>query len=165
VPELSGEGAVIRFTTVTEIAASADRAFACVAEPARWPSFVGFALVPGIARGEPSELPQRAGTRIRLENVDGSRFEETVTAFEPGRRYAVRVHLEPPGSWFMRGIDETFDFEPTAAGSRLVRTLAIEPRGAWAAPLALLFAHLLLKVAVRRHDMNIAAAAAREAAA
>jgi hypothetical protein len=151
---------VITFTTITPIGASAARAFACVADPQRWPSFVGFALVPGIARGEPSELPQRAGTRIRLENVDGSRFEETVTAYEPGRRYAVRVHLGPPGSWFMRGIDETFDFEPAPGGSRLVRTLAIEPRGAWAAPLAFLFAHLLLKVAVRRHDRNIAAGAA-----
>jgi hypothetical protein len=151
---------VIAFSTVTPIAASAERAFACVADPARWSSFVGFGPVPGIARGEPSELPQRAGTRIRLENVDGSRFEETVTAYEPGRRYAVRVHLDAPGSWFMRGLDETFDFERTESGSRLVRTLRIEPRGFWAIPLAFLFAHALLKVAVRRHDRNIAAGAA-----
>ena len=151
---------MIAFTTITPIAASAERAFACVADPERWPSFVGFGLVPGIARGVPSELPQRPGTRIRLENVDGSRFEETVLAFEPGRRYAVRVHLEPPGSWFMRDLEETFDFEAVGSGSRLVRTLRIEPRGAWAIPLAFLFAHLLLKVAVRRHDRNIASGAA-----
>ncbi len=152
---------MIAFTTVTPIAASAERAFACVADPARWSSFVGFGLVPGIARGEPSELPQRPGTRIRLENVDGSRFEETVLAYDPGRRYAVRVHLDAPGSWFMRGIEETFDFAPAAGGSTLVRTLRIEPRGLWAVPLAFLFAHLLLKVAVKRHDRNIAAGAAQ----
>lgn len=150
---------MIAFTTITPIAASRERAFACVADPARWSSFVGFGPVPGIARGEPSEFPQRVGTRIRLENRDGSRFEETVTAYEPGRRYTVRVHVDAPGSWFLRGVDETFDFEPAASGTRLVRTLRIEPRAFWAIPLAFLFAHALLKIAVRRHDRNIAAGA------
>lgn len=143
------------FTTVNEYAVPATAVFDTIADTTTWHTFTGFGPLPGIACAEPSDTPLRVGSVVRVTNTDGSVHHERVTAFERGGRYTVELTFGAPAAWVVRRMVEDIAYEPTAAGVRVRRAFHVEPRSLFAWPLAALLAHLLLKVAVRRHDAHV----------
>lgn len=143
------------FHTITEYRVAPAVVFDAIADTTTWHTFTGFGPVPGIARAEPSEIPLRAGSEIRVTNTDGSVHHERVTAFERGARYTVELTFGAPTAWLVRRMVEDIRYEPSRAGARVVRAFRVECRTLLAWPLVALLAQALLKQAVRRHDASV----------
>jgi hypothetical protein len=154
------------FESTFTAARSPAEIFDLICDLSNWPLFRGYGPLPGIAEARLPEGQRVAlGARIRVENTDGSVHHEVVTAFEPGRRYAVRMELSPPASYVMASIEETVELESIAGGTRVARRFVATPRSLLAAPLAWLFGGLLLREAVARHNAAVAASLAAPATA
>lgn len=153
------------FVTTRDNLRSPDETFTYIVTLANWTEFRGYGFLPGIVEASlpdgapipPASRQVALGSRIRVENTDGSVHHEVVQAFEPGRRYAIRMELAPPVSYLMARIDERVDLEATPTGTRVTRTFDVVPRGWWTAPLVWLVAKVLRR-AVVRHDEAVAGA-------
>jgi uncharacterized protein YndB with AHSA1/START domain len=126
------------FAIETQIARPPDEVFAAVTDLDRLPEWQ-----PMVVEVEPlDDGPLAAGSRLReVREVRGRRLEQVVevAAFEPGRRFALRV-LEGP-----LPVDGDLGFEGDGTGGTRLRLLATgRPRG-WQAALA-----PLLRVGLRR---------------
>lgn len=154
-----------RFTTVTTNDATPGETFAFVIDLGRWPLFTGHGPLPGIVEASlPAGSPMGRGARIRVVNSDGSVHHEVVEAYEPGRRYAIRMELSPPASRLLWTIEEEVDFEEVdGGGTRVVRTFRTVPCGWWTAPAVWLLTRFLLRPAVVAHDRKVAQALSRVA--
>lgn len=145
------------FVTESLNSSSPAASFQFVTTLANWSTFAGHGPMPGIVRASAAE-PLGLGVRVRVENTDGSVHHERVTAFEPGLRYAVRMELAPPASWLMVHIDEEVRFEPSGAGTRVIRRFETVPRSFLTAPFVALITRFLLRPAVEAHDRVVASA-------
>lgn len=147
------------FVTQSENRRSPAETFAYITTLANWSSFRGHGPLPAIVRASATE-PLRLGTRVRVENSDGSVHHEVVTAFEPDRRYSTRMELVPPASYLMKHIHEDVVLTPMDAGTQVTRRFETVPRSWFTAPLVALMTFVLLRPAVRKHDRAVAAALA-----
>ena len=92
--------------------------FALALDPARFPAtFRGYGPIPALRRITPQASPAVGATR-ELENSDGSRPLETITALEPPRRHAYELaRLAPPFSWLVRRGLADWRFAPHEGGT------------------------------------------------
>ena len=83
--------------------ASPEAVFVLSADPQRFPStFRGYGPIPAIRTITPHAPPAVGATRT-LENSDGSRPHERITAFDPPLRHAyVLSGIAAPFSWLVR---------------------------------------------------------------
>ena len=118
----------------------------------QWPGFRGFGPLSGIrAASFEARTPEVVGTRIRVENTDGSTHVEEVVEWEPGRRIRLRMgEFTPPLSRLASGFDETWEFAPSGPETYVVRSFEMHPRSAWTRP-ALWLISILLERAIARH--------------
>ncbi len=118
-----------------------------------WPSFQGYGPLPGIARAEFEHTPtfDWVGTRIRVENTDGSSHIEEVQAWD-GRQLVMELgSFSPPLERLASHFVETWQFVPLPSGHTLVkRQFWLYPRS-WMGRLWLKGIALMLKKAVQRH--------------
>lgn len=147
------------FTTVSMTERSPDETFAFICDLSKWPLFRGWGPLPGIEEASlPAGETVGLGSRIRVRNSDGSIHHEVVVAFEPGRRYDIRMELAPPASYVMRRIEESVELSPVDGGTRILRRFVTAPRSMVTTPIVWLFGGLLLRKAVERHNAAVAAA-------
>ena len=100
-------------------------------DTSRWPEFQGYLFLPGVrgAQIETSE-PGMIGTRIRVQNTDGSTHVEEIIAWDPGRRIAVRFgEFQPQLSRLATYFEETWDFRETGEGTEVIRRMELHPKG------------------------------------
>jgi hypothetical protein len=147
------------FVTQSQNRRSPAETFAYITTLANWSSFPGHGPLPAIIRATADE-PLRLGTRVRVENSDGSVHHEIVITFEPDRRYSTRMELVPPASYLMKYIHEDVVLTATAAGTQVTRRFETVPRSWLTAPLVALITFVFLRPAVRKHDHAVAAALA-----
>lgn len=146
-----------QFTTHSDNPYTPEQTFAYIIDLTKWSSFPGYGPLPGIVEASvPDGTTLALGARVRVKNTDGSVHHEVVTAFEPGRHYAVRMELSPPASYLMSAILENVWIEPTQSGTHIRRHFETVPRSFLTAPLVWLLTHLLLKRAVIAHDQAVA---------
>jgi len=145
------------FTTNTLLPSTPAATFAFIVDLTKWPTFTGYGPLPGIVEATVEGGEVRLGSRIRVRNTDGSVHHEVVEAFEPGRRYVIRMELAPPVSYVMAAIHETVELEPADGGTRMRRTFVVTPRAWFTAPIAWFFGGVLLPRAVERHNATAAA--------
>lgn len=145
------------FVTQSENASTPAASFDYVTTLSNWSMFAGRWPMPGIVSATAPQ-PLALGVRVRVENTDGSVHHERVTAFEYGRRYAIRMELSPPASWLMQHIDEELVFEAAGEGTRVIRRFETVPRSALTAPFVALITPFLLRPAVEAHDRVVARA-------
>jgi len=146
-----------RFTTTIEIPSTPGAVFAYIVTPSNWSSFRGLGPLPGIASAR--TLDGGAVTlhsRVRVTNTDGSEHDEIVRTFEPPRRYGVRIEPGAAASRWMAFIDEDIELEAAATGTRMIRRIAVRSRAWFTAPVVLLVVRMLLRPAIRRHDLAVA---------
>lgn len=108
-------------TKETVIAAPPERVFEALTDPARRAAWATTFVEAPLAE------PMRAGTRIRATrrgSTSGSRYELTVTAFEPGRRLGMAVARNG-----VRVGSGAFELFPAEGGTRVRSTSALELSG------------------------------------
>ncbi|MGE3728584.1 MAG: SRPBCC family protein [Candidatus Sericytochromatia bacterium] len=118
-----------------------------------WPSFRGYGPLPGIANAEfeGRPAPNWVGTRIRVENTDGSRHIETVTAWDGTQLVMELGSFSPPLEQLASHFVETWQFLPLdSAQTRVKRQFLLYPRSP-VGRLLLKGIALMLKRAVQRH--------------
>lgn len=146
-----------QFVTVSEIACRRTDVFAHIVDLSKWTSFRGWGPLPGIVEASlPDGERMRPGARVRVRNTDGSIHHEVVCAFEPGRRYAVRMELSPPASVLMDRIEEHVELAETPdGGTRVTRKFVVTPRSLLTAPIVWFIARCVLREAVEAHNRAV----------
>lgn len=100
-------------------------------DTSRWTEFTGYAILPGI-RQAAFELrtPEVLGSRIRVHNTDGSTHVEEIIEWDPARRVALKFQeFSPPLQHLAAYFIESWEFYALPGGTRLVRRMAMQPRG------------------------------------
>lgn len=145
------------FTTVSVVPQSPEAVFEVITDTASWPLFTGFGPMPGIVHAQTADGgPIRLRSVVRVENTDGTRHEEVVTAFDPPGLYAIEMRLPASAQRILSTVRERVEVDPLAGGARVTRRFEVVPRS-WATWLAaFLVAQLLLRPAVRRHKRTAA---------
>ncbi|MEQ1843550.1 MAG: SRPBCC family protein [Verrucomicrobiales bacterium] len=118
----------------------------------KWHDFKGYGPIPGIRSATFAvRTTEVTGTRIRVENLDGSTHVEEIVEWDPHKK--VRLHFQqfsPPLASLAESFLETWEFEITGAGTKVVRSFQLHPRNpaAWA---VLWVISRFLKEAIRTH--------------
>lgn len=131
--------------------ATADEVADGILDLSQWPSFVGYGPLPGVASAEfEVRTPEVVGSRIRVQNRDGSTHVEEIVEWDPPRRLALRMAgFAPPLSRLATHFVETWEFAP---GGRVTRSVALHPRSWWTWPLVWLIGLLMRRALVRHLD-------------
>jgi hypothetical protein len=94
---------------------------------ARWQEFSGYALLPGIASAAwEVQVPGIVGSRIRVQNRDGSSHVEEILTWQPDRELQLRfTGFSPPVSRLATSFLETWHFQPHAQGTHVRRSMEL----------------------------------------
>ena len=121
-------------------------------DTARWPEFTGYSILPGIksARFE-VRTPNIVGSRIKVQNTDGSSHVEEIVEWDVVNRVALKFQeFQPPLKHLATHFLETWRFEKSANGTDVSRSMAMYPKG-WLGWLMLLPISYLMKKAFERN--------------
>jgi hypothetical protein len=126
-----------------------------------WASFSGYGPLPGVARAEWAERTDGlTGSRIEVQNTDGSRHVETIAGWEPDRSLRLELHdFQPPLARLATHFDEAWEFQPRGESTLVTRSFALHPASALTRP-ALWGISLLFRRAVDAQFASLQAAAA-----
>ncbi|ALN63965.1 hypothetical protein GLA29479_3103 [Lysobacter antibioticus] len=141
------------------ISATPEAVFALALDPERFPAlFEGYGPIPGLHRITPL-APPAVGSMRSLENEDGSRLMERITAFDPPRRHAYTLSgFRGPLAWLAREghADWTFAAESiersanTPTSTRVLWRYDFELTNVLAWPFAWPLLHGFMQVAMRQ---------------
>jgi hypothetical protein len=120
-------------------------------------SFPGFGPIPPIKSiAFEKGHARQVGSVLRVTNGDGSTHRETITGYEPGRLFAVRVdELSSVFGKLVAFGDERYELQPEGEGTALFRIFAFEPRSPLALPLVIPIVQGLMRGAMRRHHRGM----------
>ena len=144
---------VVRFSCRAEFAMSPEDVSARVIDVDRWSDFRGWGPLPGIRKAEFIEKTGGVlGSRVRVENTDGSTHVEEIAEWDPGRRVALRMDgFGPPLSRLAESFYETLDLEAAGGGTLMVRSFEMVPTGMMARPLLVVISWMLKKAVERQN--------------
>ena len=128
-----------------------DAVFALSADPQRFPAtFRGYGPIPAIRTITPHAPPAVGATRT-LENSDGSRPHERITAFDPPLRHAyVLSGIAAPFSWLVRAGHADWSLAPAPGGTDVTWRYRFELTNPLAWPLAWPLLHGFMQRAMQR---------------
>jgi hypothetical protein len=150
----------IEFRCTAVISQTPPEIAAQILDVAAWQTFRGYGPIPAIKRAEfLVRTAEVVGSRIQVHNADGSTHVEEITAWDPERSWQMEMQeFSPPLSRLAVKFEELWDLEPTAAGTRVVRTFRLYARSGWSR-VALIPISWFLHKAVARHLQQMALAA------
>ena len=91
------------------------------------------------------------GSRIRVQNTDGSTHVEEITAWEPGVQVAMRLgEFTPPLCHLAHHFTEEWRFAGDNGATQVTRTFALFPKHAVTRPLLWLIAQLFQRAIARQ---------------
>ncbi|HET7843742.1 MAG TPA: SRPBCC family protein [Xanthomonadales bacterium] len=125
--------------------------FALALDPVRFPAtFRGYGPIPAI-RSIALHAPPAVGATRELDNSDGSRPRERITALERDRRHAyVLSNLAAPFSWLVRAGHADWTFGAEGEGTAVEWRYRFELTSPLAWPLAAPLLHAFFAPAMRR---------------
>jgi|GEM_PF-553295 hypothetical protein len=97
----------------------------------RWSEFKGYLLLPGIknARFE-SKTPELVGSRIKVQNNDGSSHIEEIIEWDVANRIALRFQeFNSPLQNLATHFIETWEFRKSPNGTEASRIMTMYPKG------------------------------------
>ncbi len=121
----------IEVQVVGQVRQSPEEICAAFLDVSRWPEFEGYSILPGIkeARFE-SQTPGLVGSRIRVQNTDGSSHVEEIIEWDVDNRIALRFHeFSPPLQRIATHFVETWEFHQVATGTEVTRKMSMYPKG------------------------------------
>lgn len=140
------------FTCTAVLPQKATEIAANLLELSNWKDFHGYGFLPGIKSATwERQSPDVIGSRIRVQNQDGSSHVEEIILWMPERQIQLQFcDFSPPVSRLANKFVETWDFEPHAAGTHVRRSFEMYAKNL-PARFALWFISILLKRAIARH--------------
>ena len=141
----------IRLVAQHTFPAPAQAVFALALDPLRFPAtFRGCGPVPAVERIT-AHAPPAVGSTRELENSDGSRVHERVTALEAPTRHAYTLTgIAPPLSWLVRAGHADWTFVPADAGTHVTWRYDWDLAGPLAWPIAWPLLHGFMQRAMQR---------------
>lgn len=142
----------IEFSLTALLPLSPEEIASRIADVEQWSEFDGYGIVPGIrsARYE-RRTDAMEGSRVRVENRDGSRHVEEIVHWELPHRIVMRLaEFSPPLRWLAEQFQEEWRFEGRAEGTWVRRTFTLHPRGGASWGVLWIISHFLRR-AILRH--------------
>lgn len=142
----------IEFTCSIRLDQSPAQIQQAITDVARWPEFTGYGPIPGIVRAElETRTDNLVGSRVRVQNTDGSRHTEEIVTWVPGERVTLRMHeFSAPLHLLADHFLEEWHFQSVGGRTDLVRKFSLYPRR-WFGAVVLRLVAPLLRRAVMRH--------------
>lgn len=149
----------ITIQVVGEMPQSSQEICAGLLDIERWSEFQGYSILPGIAHASfERRTPEIVGSRIRVQNRDGSSHVEEIIAWDVERRVVLRFgeFQNSPLRRLAAQFVETWEFERCEHGTKATRRMTMVPTGflGW---LALLPISRLMKKAFEAQRMQMTA--------
>jgi hypothetical protein len=96
-----------------------------------WPEFEGYSILPGIEHAHfETKTPGWVGSRIKVQNKDGSSHVEEITEWDVVNKVALRFQeFNSPLQHFATHFIETWEFSKSANGTDVSRTMTMYPKG------------------------------------
>lgn len=131
-----------------------------IADLSLWPEFKGYGFLPGIASAHyEHKTGDMLGSRIRVQNTDGSSHIEEICAWEPGKKVIMQIHhFTPPLNRLATHFIEEWNFEAANNSTLVRRSFQLFPTLPVTRPFLWLIS-LLFKRAIARHLAEMAQAA------
>mgnify|MGYP001254184888 CR=1 FL=1 len=139
------------------IPASAAEIAATIADTEQWKSFGGYGFLPGIASAVyEKRTDDMIGSRIRVQNTDGSSHVEEIYAWNEGEKVAMKMHeFTPPLSRMAGYFTEEWTFVPQGSGTLVTRHFELYARH-WGTRPFLWLISLLFRRAIARNLAEMA---------
>lgn len=124
-------------------------------DTSRWSEFTGYAILPGIKEAYfEARTSGLVGSRIRVQNTDGSSHVEEIIEWDVDNRIALRFHeFSPPLQRIATHFVETWEFRQGANGTDVTRKMGMYPKG-WPGWMLLMPISRLMKKAFERNLVN-----------
>ncbi len=134
-----------------QIQKSAPEICAALLETERWSEFTGYFILPGVKSADfEVKTPEIVGSRIKVQNTDGSTHLEEIIEWEPNRQVAMKFqNFEGPVKNLATHFVETWSFEPAKEGVTATRKMAFFPKN-WLGWLVLIPISQLMKKAFEK---------------
>jgi hypothetical protein len=96
----------------------------------RWPEFQGYSILPGIQSAHfEVKTPNMLGSRIAVQNTDGSAHIEEIITWDVDRQVALKFqNFSAPLNNLASHFIETWTFTPTDRGTDIIRAMSMYPK-------------------------------------
>lgn len=140
----------VTFTCKADLRASAAVIAAQILDVAQWTGFRGCWPIPGIAAAEfEVRTPEVVGSRIRVQNGDGSSHTEEIVVWEPEHQIQLRMTgFSAPLSLLASQFIETWKFEVRPTATNVARSFELHARTCLARPALWIVAYFLKRAIV-----------------
>ncbi len=97
----------------------------------RWSDFKGYSILPGIKSASfEVKTPGLLGSRIRVQNSDGSGHVEEIIAWDVENKIELKFQeFQPPLQKIATHFIETWDFRKASVGTHVTRSMRMYPKG------------------------------------
>jgi len=98
----------------------------------RWSEFEGYSILPGIEHAYfETKTPECVGSRIKVQNKDGSSHVEEIVEWNVDDRIALRFQeFDSPLQYLATHFVEAWEFRTSANGTEVSRKMTMYPKGA-----------------------------------
>lgn len=147
----------IKFSRSQFIAKAAVEIGLEIANLDNWTDFKGHGLLPGIKSAVyEKKTEEMVGSRIKVENTDGSGHVEEILKWEPGKAIQMKLcEFTPPLSRLASHFTEDWDFEVRENGTQVSRGFALYPTSAFSRPFLWLISRFF-RQAIAKHLRQMA---------
>ncbi|MDX2245689.1 MAG: hypothetical protein SF052_02865 [Bacteroidia bacterium] len=142
----------IRFECKKAIALTAAEIANEIANTDRWSEFQGYGVLPGIRKAEYEKRTHTmVGSRIAVENTDGSHHVEEILEWKPGEKITLKLcEFSPPLNRLAAHFLEEWYFTQENNLTHVIRKFQLFPLKPYTQPF-LWFISLLFRRAIRAH--------------
>ncbi len=147
--------APVRIVCCATLSVSASRIAEGILDLDQWMTFPGWGPLPGIRSAKFIERTgDIVGTRIGVENRDGSRHVEEIVEWDPPRMLRLRLcEFSKPLAYLATAFDETWSFDECDGGTRVERIMLLHPRSAFTRPILIVIGWMLRRALLSHMDM------------
>ena len=139
----------IEIVEYASVQKSSEEICSILLDTSRWTEFTGYSFIPGIQSANfEIKNPGIKGSRIRVQNKDGSSHIEEITEWDVKNKVSFRFQeFNSPLKKFASHFIETWNFSSSGSGTEIKRTMTLYPKS-FAGRLILLPVSRLLKKAI-----------------
>ena len=147
----------IRFTCQQFISLKPEGISSNIADTAKWEEFNGYGLLPGIKKATfETKTEEMIGSRIAVQNTDGSTHIEEIYRWEPEKTIGMKLHeFSPPLNKLATHFMEDWTFDQKPEGTLVQRSFELHPTSFFTKPFLWLIS-LMFRRAIAKHLAEMA---------
>lgn len=153
----------IEIKIIGHIQKSSSEICAEILDTERWSEFEGYSILPGIKNAHfEVKTPGLVGSRIKVQNQDGSAHVEEIIEWDVATRIRLRFQeFSSPLQHLATHFIETWEFRKSPNGTEAARIMTLYPKG-WLGWLMLIPISTLMKKAFEKNLRQTSHAAAHQ---